>query len=361
MGFKRMIGKATAAFFAAAMFSCSAAAAQAAASSPDIYRETVLPLSQGAESSFSGFTVQPDGKIDYFIMKKENGIRKYPSHYQSPDGGKSWNQANMDWFSKAVKKYSNGKDDKPGSAVDFYITSDGAIYSLVISGKIEQKENDTTWTSSAHKVLVYSNGQAREIPNLELGFYGAKPMVLAGVENNGDVVILQQAGDEEAKDVSAVCVYDCKTGALKKKTPYPDQNWSITAYKNGIAYGVAQDSKNNQANLVAFDIQTGKQTLSVAVPASKNDNQRIAVGVSDDGTVFVASAAGIYRLKPGDKSLVKLIDGASCRLGSNTLFDKEIACTNAGEIYIPTRTYNFSNEDDPNNYKQGALCLYSPK
>lgn len=338
------------AFVSALLISCGVFAS----TTGPAYRETAvdLPKSSHYDVPLTDFIAGPGGYINYYITEDMTGLPVPPTQFQSQDYGKTWKQVDMRWYEEIKKLYPDY-----GESRDIYTADDGTIYCIVRTERKSRDNHGVTEFYNAYAMYKYASGKVEKIPNISLGEVGGPVYTIENVAENGDICILQIGNITAVPD--QVSIYDAK-GSLKKVTPLDPDNGFLTHCAKNALYGI-QSPENGRESVVAFDIETGRKTVSIPFPIEKKkSDDATSIGVSKDGTIYVTLSSGLYQCKPGGSSFSKLLDGKSCRLGKNALTKYRMFCSEEGVLYLDIRYYNDANEKDPNNFKQAKLYRYAP-
>lgn len=343
-------------FFSVSM--TSASAAQVVLKYKEYITKLAIPMHE--EVSPERIIARENGVVDYFVTADNilgNAEETLPTWFHSDDYGKTWKEMDMTWITNEGRKYGRGVFYK-----DFYMTQQGDVYGIVEIGRKKKETEEMTYFIPLHKIFKRVNGQAVEIPNLELCNWDSMGFKIASVEDNGDIVLWEDFLRNDNL-IMSMAVYDQKTGALKQKTECPKPNFFEKAYANGICYGL--DYSNQSAwRIVGYDMRSGKigkEVLSIPFPDSNFDYVVEAMSVKKDGTLYFSAYSGLYRLDPGTNTPIKLINGENCRLGKGDAYCRQSAVSPEGDFYTPIYFTNPKNEKDPQNRALGKFYRYSPK
>lgn len=296
------------------------------------------------------------GVIDYFVTR--DNVIDYkeppPKWFHSIDNGKTWESKDMTWA------YTDSKTVPEGNEyVDFYVTGSGDFYFIQEDGSKTVDQGNTTIGFPMHKVYKCVNGKAQAIPNIQLadpdyGGYG-----IAGINKNGTITIVEVISTETSGS-TYFSTYDLDTGELKKKVKCPNDNFIYRCYADGIAYGIDYLTNDPQWKLSAYRTDDAKQVFSIPYPGPGGNFLSVdSLSVQNDGTLYIVSPQGLYRLPAGSETPVKLLDASASILGRTDVVCRSSAVSEDGVVYIPT--YFLKAGKDGSTYSgDGKLYCLSP-
>lgn len=335
------------------------------------YQETICPLANRFQQDtykMVAFDAHANGAVDYVIQPifsvRDPEKRELPQWFRSSDGGKTWNKKDMNWYRevlrKHIKKTADGYDLGFGSVHDFYITESGDAYFLADTGCVEYVKGDAHTNYETYELFKYGNGILEKLPGLTLGSKSVSFLAIADVGEHGEVAIFE-ANSADANDIrDAILFYHPGTGKLTK-TELPvdtakNRYWSAfyAAYANGVAYCNVVDGINTVA-IGALDAHTGKALFTIPLPnAQKNDFSICRISCAEDGTVYVPSSYGLYKLDPGTKQFTLVAERSASLFGNENALPSQSSYAAGGKVYVPM----WWNE---NGKSQMILTSYAPK
>lgn len=329
------------------------------AASADSYQETAFAFQNPdhAEIRLARVVGRPNGNVDYFVNRAKDLSEIEPAQFHSSDYGKTWSQVNMDFYQKIKQKYP--KSVKTFSCMDFYITEQNVLYAIIQVDSKSVKQGNENVGCPVLKIFRVEGDSVQEIPNLSFGDTNLPQYKIARVEADGTIAMIQHVDyDGGGAETSAIVFIDPKTGSIKKKTPCPDSKWRPLTYANNTVFCI-QDKNGNATTLHTYDAQTGKAGLSIPLPGPDKDNfYAVSACSKSDGTTYISSQGGLFRLDPGASALVKIVDGASSRLKGN-VWAGDSDCSEDGVVYIPIRELNSTIKGVLHG--NGSLYCYRPR
>lgn len=343
-----------AAILSAVLINCGIFAAE----NPLQYQEAVLEFAKSShgETRLIDFTAGANGHLHYFVKEDPSGKPVTPTQYESNDYGQTWKQVDMSWFSEIKKRYP-----EYGKAETFHIAGNGDIYFMATIGRKEQvvkiNGEDVVAHPLIYGVFKYAGGEIQQIPNLVVGNYHDPARIIGNVYENGDILIQRINTPKATVETTGFALYGAD-GKLKNEVSMKDFGWLPAVYSSDNVYGI-HDGNEQPENVSVCNVKTGQKT---AIPFSKNQTTEWveSLGVSPNGTVYVALTSGLYKCEPGGTSFTKLIEGERYRLSQNIGTSSRMACADDGTVYIQGTYFNESNPNDPNNDKPGKLYCYRP-
>lgn len=329
----------------------------AAGSTPQ-YQEATLNFAQNGhgDTRLTDFTAGPNGHLHYFIKEDTFGKAVTPTQFESKDYGQTWKQVDMSWFSEMEKRYPGF-----GVAQDFHIAGNGDIYFIATIGNKEEtvriNGEDVLKHPRIFGVFKYTGGKIQQIPNLVMGNYYQPFSTIEHVYENGDILISRINTPKATIETMGFALYSAD-GKLKNEVSMKDFDWLPTVYSSDNLYGIRYGDDQPE-DVSACNVKTGQKT---AIPFAKEQTTEWveSVGVSPNGTVYVALTSGLYKCEPGGKSFTKLIGGADYHFSKNATTSRLMACADDGTIYVQGFYLNESNLEDPNNEMLGKLYRYQP-
>lgn len=343
---------------AAIMFGGLSMAAEASGT----YTETMLPppvLGNGSEQwKPLGISALPDGTVDFFIQDKGGVGRRSASNgkymqYHSVDGGNTWEKIDLEWLNQLSAEYAK---EYLGQVTDICMAKDGTYYVLMATASATADEGNVIHGCSVFSVLRVKDGVPKAIPNIALRTSDLQ-YHFAYVKD-GKVAVLGDAdtiGPYKLKDElnSKFLVFDETTGALEQETAtLPPVYFGYRCYANGFVYATEVADSNEAFSLLEYDAGSGALKRSIPIPGPRNISW-ISVCGKSDGTLYVTSKAGLFRLDPGSSSFAKLLDGASCRFGIDPTYVRQAVCLPDGTVFV------LMNENE--RLDSSILCRYSPE
>lgn len=338
---------------AAAVLSCAAFAAE---STPQ-YQEAVLELAQSGhgDTRLTDFTAGPNGYLNYFIVETPDSNFITPTQYQSRDYGKTWKQIDMSWYADMEKRFPGF-----GRAQTFHVADNGDIYFTATTGEKKEEVNvngkNVVVYPYVYGIFKYTGGKIVQIPNVTIGSYYAAARRIVHVYENGDILVYQINHAKAKEENTGFTLYSAD-GKRKKEVSTDDYGIPML-YSNDGLYCIYHGD-NGPENVSICDVRTGKRTV---IPFSKEmtTNWVNSIGVSKNGTIYVALTSGLYQCQPGKTSFTKLIGGQRYHFSKNATSSTVMACADDGTVYLQGLYLNEADMNDPNNEKLGKLYRYSP-
>lgn len=327
--------------------------------------ENAYPLADKTHelTSVSGLTARGGGSVDYFSLHDKNGNRlRMPKQFHSADGGATWGSVDLSWY----KTYLSQNYPKAESTRDAYMAQNGDIYlSTITSSEVKQSGN-SGFRYRNFSVFKYSSGKISEITPLRMGYFGGVGMDILDVSPEGDIVVFQETylnafSDLVKEQPSYVCVYNAKTNtATKVGLKDAPRGWSPLAYANNAVFGIRRDDTDDVIKLDAYDVRTGKLSLTITVPGSKGkDYIAVMLAKGPNNALYILAPSGIYRLDAGGKQPVKVSDMTSTRLEKNAAqFCGTAAYDPDGALYTALRYANPKKGPAKNDDFDGRIYRY---
>lgn len=313
------------------------------------YEATALELAKNnhTDLNIKDIAAGSNGYINYFIKEDRAGLPVPPIQFRSLDYGKTWEILDLNWFKEIEKNYPNY-----GAAKDFYIAENGDIYCLATVGKKEESFNGISYAYDLFGVFKYTNGKVQRIPNLTLGYHEQPDYWIGYVYENGDIAIGRINVPEALKEVTGVSIYN-NQGQLKSNISMVN-----TVLPQVITHDAVYGFNHNEqsAGIEAYDIRTGKKKL--AIPYSKDMQFGMdAIGVSPNGTIYVAMASGLYKCATNETSFTQLLgsDKISPIIKYSSI---RMACSDDGTVYW--QIFDSSRGRQNSNSPFGKLYRFRP-
>lgn len=330
-----MKGKIFAAITAAVITAASMGGGAAAQTTDAQYTESYTEFAEELHKEVSprALFAGPNGTVDYFITR-DNKITFHeppPMWFHSNDGGKSWKTMDMTW------SYPDPNTIPEGSEyIDFYVTDSGDVYFIKEAGGKTVKRGNSVIGFPKHKLYKQVNGKAQEIPNIELANPDYVFYEIAGIDDNGDITIAEQITTSTHSNLYFY-TYDVRSGELKKKAKGPNGNFIFRCYGNGIAYGIDYFTNAPTWTLEAYNTSDGSQVFCIPFPGPGGEAHNAAetLCAKKDGTLYITSKNGLFRMDVGSTTPVKLLDASNTILDRKDAFCRDSSISEDGTIYIP--------------------------
>lgn len=365
---------------AAAVIACLAISCTAFAA--DAYTESIHALASPLHEdmvTMIALKARPGGIVDYIdprTREMRNGKNSQteqvcaPEWFHSENGGKTWTQMDTSWHDQMKadlrKSAGGGKWAGPDTGVvkDAYIADNGALYCMlegcsksVVSGNSSSAVSDTV-------IVKVAGGKVQ--PDCTFTISDDLWLNFAGVSDNGDVALyasetIKNPGGDYHE--CSIRTYDAK-GTLKSKALLPSTITSnFECLVNGVAYVMDRTDWKN-LKLMAYNAVTGEILYTVPLPAEAQPPQEEQMTVQTvcakrDGTVYLTSVNGLYRLDPTGKSFSQVQNRSACSFTENMVVSQTI-CSEDGSIYMFGHYSNFDDRYDPKNHTK-KLYVYTPK